>query len=91
MVVLDLLSFQLMQRTHRSLSYLKNMLILYFFFEIFRQRIQSAHFLRSKELRLGVMLRRVSLDPSLKIDLPFIDGQPRGFAAFLKLVHGLVF
>lgn len=90
MVVLDFLSFQLMQRTHRSLSYMKNMLILYFFLEFFRQCIQPAHFLRSKELGLGVMLRRDSLDPSLKVDLPFIYSQSGWFAAFLKLLHRLL-
>lgn len=90
MVVLDLLSLQLMQRTHRSLSYLKNMFILYFFLEFIRQRIQSAHFLRSKELRLGVMLRRDSFNPSLKVDLALINSQSRWFAAFLKLLHRLL-
>ena len=85
--MLDLLSLQLMERTHRPLGYLKNMLILDLFLELLRQRIQSAHFLGRKELRLGVVLRRDSLHPCLKVDLPLVDGQPRWLAAFLKLLH----
>lgn len=87
MMILDLLSLHLMHR--KGWSLLKNMFILYLFFEFFRQLLQSAHLLRSKELRLGVMLRGDCLDPRLEVDLPFVDGQPRWFAAFLKLLDGL--
>lgn len=90
-MILDLLFSQLMKRAYRSLSYLENMLILNFFLDFLRQRIQPAHFLGSKELRLGVMLRCDSLHPSLKVDLPLIDSQPRWFAAFLKLFLRLLF